>query len=82
MVVLVGVVPESLYTVDDFIDGIFLQHKNRLTKREDITYAFLVFCRCTVCLSMDGGHTSYRNICDIRVYPSFISRLITVSDLD
>ena len=67
--------PNTLYIVDDFIDG--------ETKSENLTVcAFLFFCRCTVGLSMVVGHTSYCNICDIRFYPSFISRLIIDADLD
>ena len=37
-------------------------------KMVTLLYAFLFFCRCTVCLSTDGSHTSYWNICDIRFF--------------
>ena len=50
--------PGTLYTVDNFIDGVFYTKTGKLNK-EIILYAFLFFCQCTGCLSMDGGHTSY-----------------------
>ena len=50
--------PDTLYTLDDFIDDVSYTKKGKLN-RKILLYVFLFFCRCTVCLRMDGGHTSY-----------------------
>ena len=60
--------PDMLYTIDDFIDCVLALKKSKLNGKT-LLHAFLFFCRCTVCLRRDGGHTSDWNFCDITFYP-------------